>query len=93
MWNRSALKTRIANPYTNSASICGHSTATPVPFRARLRLLGSRLVAEPGHLIGVALALALALALAYLVLAPMLAVLMLQKKRGDKEQPIIEEDA
>ena len=45
--------------------------ATRTPLRARLRLFGSRLVAEPGHLIGAALA----IALAYLVLAPMLAVL------------------
>jgi iron(III) transport system permease protein len=45
--------------------------ATRTPARARLRLLGARLVAEPGHLIGVALA----IALAYLGLAPMLAVL------------------
>ena len=45
--------------------------ATRTLLRARLRLFGSRLVSEPGHLIG----LALAIALAYLVLAPMLAVL------------------
>jgi hypothetical protein len=42
LWNRCTLRLNTTNPKTASASICGHSTAMPVPLRKMPRTISRK---------------------------------------------------